>query len=78
MSIEDGVKILFLLKKCLSSEVELDQEEMDGLADGMLNIMKNPSWNNNAAAELTCRTRYIQEKASKIGRPVSGDARYGT
>jgi hypothetical protein len=40
--------------------------------------MKDPNWHNNAAAELIRETRNIQEKAAKIRKPVSVDARYGT
>jgi hypothetical protein len=43
LSIEDGVKIMYLLEQCSTSEVELDQEELDGMAEGMLNIMKDPT-----------------------------------
>jgi hypothetical protein len=65
LSIEDGVKILYILEQCLSSAVELDQDEMDDMADGTLNIMKDPNWNNTAAAELICQTRTIQEWLQK-------------
>ena len=44
LSIEDGVKIMYLLEQCSTSEVELDQEELDGMTEGMLNIMKDPKF----------------------------------
>jgi hypothetical protein len=49
LSIEDGVQFLYLLEQSLSSEVELDQEEWDDSADGILNVMNTPNWNNIAA-----------------------------
>jgi len=78
VDIEEGVKILYLLEQCKSSDVELNQDEMDEMANGILNVMEDPNWNRNSAAELISQTRTIQEKAVKIKRPASVDETYGT
>ena len=77
LSIEDGVKVMYLLEQCLAN-FELDQGELDDMACGMLKLMGDPNWNNNNSAELICQTRTIQGNAAKIKRPVLTDVRYGT
>jgi hypothetical protein len=78
LSLEDGVETIHLLERSLSIEGDLSQEEWDDLAGKMLKLMGDSNWNNNSAAELICQTRQIQEKAAKLRRPDSEDARYGS
>jgi hypothetical protein len=61
---------------CKSKDVELIQDEMDEMANGILNVMEDPNWNHNSTAELIRQTRTIQEKAVKIKRPASVDEKY--
>ena len=63
LSIEDGVKVMYLLEQCLAN-FELDQGELDDMACGMLKLMGDPNWNNNNSAELICQTRTIQGTAA--------------
>ncbi len=61
---------------CKSKDIELNQDELDEMANWILNVMEDPNWNHNPTAELICQTRTIREKAVKTKKPASVDEKY--